>query len=282
MTDIWACARCHSINRQRSATCYKCGAPRETAEAGFEHFRQEQGIVARSVTPFRSSLPLAILAILLIVAFVGTTFVSASLDLELGRWASDQLDAVANGGLLDEAEYARRLAPARPFELAQLAIGAAALLAVGTWLARVVANVPALGGGVMGTTPYRAFITTLIPIVNLWKVPGLIQDVLYRLDPRAGGLFMVLLAWFGLFGGWALGYAARWYIDLRADAAIFNATAIEPLIEEFRTLFTIAFIVELVTAAMTAVGAGVLVLVMLRIERRALARDREVRAVAGV
>ena len=31
MTDIWVCGNCHSINRQRSKNCDKCGAAQTVA-----------------------------------------------------------------------------------------------------------------------------------------------------------------------------------------------------------------------------------------------------------
>ena len=31
MTDIWVCGNCHSINRQRSKNCYKCGSAQSVA-----------------------------------------------------------------------------------------------------------------------------------------------------------------------------------------------------------------------------------------------------------
>ena len=66
-------------------------------------------------------------------------------------------------------------------------------------------NIPALGGGMPGTTPTKAFIYPLIPFWNLFKTPPMIQDALYRLDPQAGGFFMILIAWFGLVGSALIG-----------------------------------------------------------------------------
>ena len=34
MTDIWVCGTCHSINRQRNAKCYKCGAKQDMSATG--------------------------------------------------------------------------------------------------------------------------------------------------------------------------------------------------------------------------------------------------------
>ena len=59
---------------------------------------------------------------------------------------------------------------------------------------------PGPGRGHPGHIACRGVPHTLIPVRNLWKVPGIITDVLYRLDPKAGGVFMVGVAWLGLSG----------------------------------------------------------------------------------
>ena len=110
----------------------------------------------------------------------------------------------------------------------------------------------------------------------------MIQDVLYRLDPKGGGLFMVGVAWLGLVGSWILSFVAGWYIDLRVTFDAVNAASIEDFVESVRPLLTAAVIIDIVTGALIAIGALVLIALMVRIERRSRARDAEVRAVAGV
>ena len=63
---------------------------------------------------------------------------------------------------------------------------------------------------------------------------------------------------------------------------ILNATSLDDAIESTRGSITAATIVDVVTGALIALGALVLIVVMIRIERRSQARDAEVRAVAGV
>jgi hypothetical protein len=144
----------------------------------------------------------------------------------------------------------------------------------------VTANIPALGGGVPRTTPTKAFIYPLIPIWNLIKVPGMIQDALYRVDPQAGGFFMLAVAWFGLVGSWIISFFAGWILDLQlasdlrtARTAIDQATALQ-------RWFDLTAAIGVFTELLIAGGAIVLVLVMVRIERRSAARDREIREAA--
>jgi hypothetical protein len=118
--------------------------------------------------------------------------------------------------------------------------------------------------------------------VNLRTVPGTVQDVLYRLDPRAGGFFMVAIAWVGLVGSWFVSVIASRYLSARVTFDILNATSLEDAVEAIRGSILTAFVVDIVTSILIAMGAIVLIMLMVRIERRSQARDAEVRAVAGV
>ncbi len=123
---------------------------------------------------------------------------------------------------------------------------------------------------------------TLIPIVNLKTVPGTIQDVLYRLDPKAGGLIMIAVAWVGLVASWIVSYIAGWYLDLRFTFDMHNAASVDDVVNSTRPIITATTIIEIATNILIGLGAIVLVMVMARIERRSQARDREIRAFAGV
>ena len=67
-------------------------------------------------------------------------------------------------------------------------------------MALATANVPTLGRRRADRSPVRVFVFTLIPLWQLFKVPGMIQEVLYRVAPEAGGFGMVIAAWIGLVG----------------------------------------------------------------------------------
>jgi hypothetical protein len=200
----------------------------------------------------------------------------------LSGFVDTQLDTVEATGRFDDAAITARLAESGRLGLVSLAIVLPALLFFGAWLGRVVANVPALGGGLPQTTPTRAFVNTLIPILNLRTVPGIVQDVLYRLDPSGGGIFMVGVAWIGLVGSWILSFAADKYLQLRITFDAFNATSVDAFVSSIRGLLTAAVVIDVITGALVATGAVVLIMLIVRIERRSRARDREIRAFAGV
>ncbi len=283
MTDIWVCGSCHSINRQRGDKCYKCGATQAKAATGeMATLRQEQAVASRTVIAYRPARALMFATALFLVVLVGINIASIPQSLELQQFVNGHLDELAATGSFDEKAYDARLTQFGLYGLAGIAVAVPALLFFAVWLSRVVSNVPALGGGVPGTSAGRALVATLTPVVNLFTVPGTLQDVLYRLDPKAGGLMMIAIAWVGLVGSWIVSYAAGWYIDLRLTFDLSNAASPEEWIASLRGLMTAATVIDIATSIFVAIGALVLVMIMTRIERRSQSRDREIRAFAGV
>lgn len=281
MTDIWVCGNCHSINRQRGNRCYKCGAAQDKAATGeMSTLRQEEAIINRTVVKYRPAAALGLAASIFLLGLAAVSIVLMIESIGLSAFLDKQLDILKSTGSLDEAAFEARLAQSDQLGLLSLAVVIPTLLFFASWLSRVVSNVPALGGGIPGTSPWRAFVNTLIPIVNLRTVPGMVQDVMYRLDPKAGGLFMLGLAWLGLVGSWIVAFVAGWYLDLRITFDIANAATLDEAINSMRTLMTAAVIIDIVTGVLITIGAIVLIMVMVRIERRSRARDAEVRAVA--
>ncbi len=280
MTDIWVCSTCHSINRQRVTRCYKCGGSRDEATGEGSELRVEQALASRTIVSYRSAwLRGGVAAILILaVAALGIVILLASLD-DVG-WIRDQLALIVRGGTLDAAEYARRTQGLLPAATARFVLAVAALLFFGAWLSRVVMNIPALGGGVPSTTPTKAFVYPLIPVWNLVKVPGMIQDTLYRVDPQAGGFFLVALAWFGLVGSWIISVVAGWVIRFQVTSDLGVAKTDAEVAAALQRGFNLVLALTVLTELLVAGGAIVLVMVMIRIERRSAARDREIRAAA--
>jgi hypothetical protein len=283
MTDIWVCGTCHSINRQRSKRCYKCGADQAVAATGeMATHRQEQAIAIRHIVPYRPAAALGLAAAIFLLGLAAVSIAEALDSARVSPLALDQLDVLKRTGRIDSTAFAALESSAATIGLVRLAIILPTLLFFAAWLGRVVSNVPALGGGIPGTSPWRAFVSTLIPGLNLRTVPGTIQDVLYRLDPKAGGFFMIAIAWIGLVGSWLISVIAARYLSLRVVFDITNAATVGDAVDSVRGLVSAAFVIDIVTAILTALGALVLIMVMIRIERRSHARDAEVRAAAGV
>jgi hypothetical protein len=283
MTDIWVCGSCHSINRQRSNRCYKCGAEQAVAATGeMATHRQEQAIASRHVVAYRPAAALGIAAAIFLLGLAAVSIAEALESVRTSPLVLDQLDVLKRTGRIDQTAFAALESTAATIGLVRLAIILPTLLFFAAWLSRVVSNVPALGGGIPGTSPWRAFVTTLVPGLNLRTVPGTIQDVLYRLDPKAGGFFMVAIAWIGLVGSWIVSVVAARYLSARVVFDVSNAESLDEAVVSVRGLVSAAFVIDVVTAILTALGALVLILLMIRIERRSYARDAEIRVAAGV
>jgi hypothetical protein len=280
MTDIWVCSTCHSINRLRNTRCYKCGAPQSAATGEGATLRLERAIAARVGVRYRSAWLRGLLAsfFILVVTALGVVLIVLSFD--VAAWLRDQVDLIVAGGPTDAAGLVLRTQPSVQIGLVRLGAMILAVLFFAAWLSRVIMNIPALGGGVPNTTPTKAFVYPLIPIVNLVKVPGMIQEALYRVDPRAGGFFMVALAWFGLVGSWILGFFAGWFLDIKLAGDLQRAASRDATSAALRTYFDLSFGVEVVQGVMVTLGSLVLIGVIIRIERRSRARDREIREAA--
>ena len=239
----------------------------------------ERAIETRMVVRYRSSWLRAVLAggFLVAVAVLGIVLLVLSLD-DLAYFRSEIPHLIQ--GLVDEDELARRVADSVVPGILQLICSLLALIFFAAWLSRATMNVPALGGGTPNATPTKAFIYPFIPVLNLIKVPGMIQDVLYRLDPRAGGFFMILIAWVGLVGSALISFVVGIWVNLRIASIVDNAKTIDEAVGAIQGVYDIEVLVEILTTIMISIGAIVLVFVIIRIETRAQRRDREIRAAA--
>jgi hypothetical protein len=122
----------------------------------------------------------------------------------------------------------------------------------------------------------RVFVYTLIPVWNLFKVPGMVQDVLYRLDPAAGGAWMVMAATIGLLGSWFVSLIGGWIIAAAFVGDLLAATTPEEQVALFGGVMDQSFWLTVVTELMITIGTLLLVVLMVRVEQRCAARNREI------
>jgi hypothetical protein len=204
--------------------------------------------------------------ILVVVAIeIDTTFLERTAVTSL----SNLIDRIGAGGAYDLAEFDAAFANVDRLARPSLAAFIAALVAFATWLSVVVGNIPGLGDGEPSVTRMGTFIWAVIPVVNLRRIPKIVQEVLYRLDPRAVGMFMVGLAWVGLVGSWILARIVGLYLDTRLNFDAVNATSVEAFAQSSRQLVEWSFDVDVVTTAMITSGAFMLVVIIAQVERRA-------------
>jgi hypothetical protein len=276
MLDVWVCGSCHSVNRERADKCYKCGAPRSEATGQGAGFRQDRAIQARLVAPVRNTVALAAVTIVFILGLAGFEIATSVIEIQLAPQATAALDSALGGGELDTASLDAFSAGLDTYLLPTLLCFFAGWLALAAWLSLSVANIPGLGGGDPPVDPVRAFFYTLIPGYTFRHVPRMIQALLYRLDSRAGGVLVAMLAWIGLFGAFVFSYLAGVYIDIRLQSDAFNAGSLDEFVQSAKGLLDGAVIVDVVTSAMIVIGALALAATILRIESRRAAREREI------
>jgi hypothetical protein len=207
--ESWVCGNCLSINAARSDRCYSCRSPRTMAidptvatptskVIGDESPLEERAEIARRAgAAYESSAPLATLVRLAVAVATIATLGMVVFDI----WAVRQDPGAGESGwitwLLDpEASSVAEVAwlgLVVTVAVAGVWLGAFAIW--GWWLSRVVANVPALGGGWTGTGPVAAFISAVVPVSNLVWGTAVLRDALVRLSPPEGARLSLLTAW---------------------------------------------------------------------------------------
>ena len=286
MNDIWVCSTCKSINRQRDRQCYHCRASQDAALAPEgPDLRTTNAVANRAVRTYLPAWPLAILAGALLVAV-------AALGVVLLLWQIEDypalraafIDALNGNRAALGGSMATQSADVAGLSLVRSVITLLALGSFAGWLAVATMNVPALGGGYPSRGPVRVFIYTLIPVWNLFRVPGMIQDVLYRVDPRSGGALMVMAATAGLVGSWLVSAVGGWAIVAAGIRSMLAAGTPEARLTVFAGVLDQSLVLGVITELMITLGTVLIVVLMVRIERRCAMRDREIReaAAAGI
>ena len=259
MTDgepIWVCANCRSVNKLRAKQCYNCRTPKD--RAAVDPLTEHVGARTVALPEFHASRPYAILATVLILvigvvqafnSLVGATLVLRSIDGDVPAETE-----IVNTGILG---------------LTTLGIGIIALVAFAAWLSKAVRVMPALGLGYPSANGLMAFVESLIPVLNLWRVPAIIRDIVVRLEPnQSRGGALILAAWIGLITGYLLPRFSAW----------FNVFTAEDLDNYVRN----QVLVQLISAGLVLTGSVFLVVLIWWIEARISEHRRAGPAVAAV
>jgi hypothetical protein len=153
-----------------------------------------------------------------------------------------------------------------------IGLAVASLTTFAAWLSRVVSNIPPLTGEYPRATPRMTFIQALVPVRNFLWIPSILREVVRILDPRGNGDALVTAAVLPLVvaaGGALIGVRPLLFAERLG-------------IITFSTMRAIGTIYIEALVGLLAVGAVMLLLVIVRIERRSISQAREVRlAVAG-
>jgi Domain of unknown function (DUF4328) len=283
VNDIWVCDACRSINRRRDDLCYSCGAPRSSAlDTPTLDLRADSAARERGARSYVASWPLALVTVALLAAvtILGIVMLRVQAS-EYPAMRQAFVDAITSGRDTVDQAMTTGTVPLGLVSLVRTGLALLAVLCLAGWLGLVTRNVPLLGGGTPSRSPLRVFGYTLIPVWNLIRVPGMLQDLLYRVDPDGGGAFMVLAAWIGLVGSYLLSVVGGWAITwagVRALIPQVEAGDINAVVQTFGGILDQAFWLNVVVAVMVAAGTVLLAVLLIRVEVRCAARDREIQA----
>ena len=249
MTDgeaIWVCAGCRSVNKLRAKQCYNCRTPKDRAAVDPSNVDvTTSGQIREIALPdFEPSRPYAVVASILILV-IGTVHAINSLV------GVTFIIRVADGDLLSDAEIIN-------FGLVGLATFGIALIALTGWAfwpSKAVRTMPALGLGHPAANGLMAFVENFVPVLNLWRVPAIVRDIVVRLDPgESPGGTLISAAWVGLITGYLLPRFGGFVNQLGA--------------ETFETYVRNLVIIQLLSLALVLTGSILLVVLIWWIEAR--------------
>ena len=259
-SDIWVCAACRSVNSGRARSCYRCRTPKDRAAVDPSAVDPASTGRAIPLPPFQSPRPVAVLATVTILAAVAIQLVGEATALPL---ASAIAEGQSPEAIEPDPDFVTWLAVTR---IASAVLG---LITWALWLSMAVRAMPALGLGYPQATGTSAFFENLVPILNVFRVPSIVRDLIRRLHPEEGrGDALVFVALVGLLGA----------IFVPRVGGILIGLTSETEAEVYRRVIPL----ELLTVGLLVLGATALVALMwwleLQIGRRRTEQLRESRS----
>ena len=244
---IWVCAVCHSVNKIGAKQCYKCRTPKE--HAAFDPTTEDIGSRTISLPDFHPSRPAAMLATVLILVIAVLHAINSLVGVTI-------ILRVVEGDLLSEEE----VISFGVMGLATFGIALIALTGWAFWLSKAVRTMPALGLGYPAANGLMAFYENFIPVLNLWRVPAIVRDMVHRLEPgESRGTTLISAAWVGLIAG---------YLLPRFGGFVNNIGS-----ETFEGYVRNLVIIQLLSLVLVLTGSVLLVVLIWWIEGRILRRQ---------
>ena len=246
--EIWVCGDCRSVNKAREKHCYRCRVPRATAEltpaaaaVSSLHVRELQTVLDRAERMGATYRPTWPLALIIVPVILATTWLSFA-------WTNALVASIGPNGETLSTQAVDALG--MPL-LVTLFVG---LLLWSTWIALVVANVPALTARQPLHSTLGAFFAQFrgfqAPYRVIWGVLAILSA------GRSGPRLVVLGWWLALLSSYG---APLVVIILRGNETLYRA-------------LVVGMQVRLGLLAIAAVLAIALVIVVEREQRAALRR----------
>ena len=274
----WVCGNCRSVNRDGASRCYSCRTPRARAvdprALDQPHERETAdtppAVKARSArelgASYSSSAPFAVVAQVAVLVVTAITLARTVLVIWLFR---DLQDSIADPSAFDSGAAIDQAVTVGILHYVTLAAWIGGLVAWGAWLGRVVANIPALGGGWPGETPRFAFLSTLIPGGNLYWTTSTMRQAITALSAAGAARLGIITAWWltltpGIILLLNIG-PFRWLralIELAISIVLLLATG-----GDVRSLLDASIALELLAGTLIVAAAALAVLLIQHIER---------------
>ena len=234
MADSWVCGDCRSFNKGKADRCYRCHVPRKVAEmtdataALTTSVKQEERTLAAQIERIGARYVVTWPLALVLIPLIAVATVSSVL----------QIDAVSamvdpDGQFIDDpvlfAEFVRMTAISSGSFLLGVVVWS-------IWIARVIANVPAL---VMRYPSYgwlAALLGAWVPFINIKRPFSVVREVCSQLADRPGGAVLLAAVWWLCILLWYFGsnIVTAGRILEGDDASVFQAQLVG---EQFGLIF---------------------------------------------
>jgi uncharacterized protein DUF4328 len=200
----WVCGSCRSVNRESATRCYSCRTPRALALNPEARDATPQRLPAEAVPKAQATAARALgatyrdtgtFAALAQVAVLIVTAITLARVVLLISYATGLQAAVDDPASFDPAAELDQLVVLGILRYVELGAWFVGLVFWGLWLGRVVANIPALGGGWPHETPRFAFLSTLIPGGNLYWTTGTLRESITSLSPAGAPRLGLITLW---------------------------------------------------------------------------------------
>jgi Domain of unknown function (DUF4328) len=193
MAESWVCGDCRSFNQPKSDRCYRCHVPRKNAEmteasaafttAAKHEERTLAAQVERLGARYVATWPLA----MVLIPLIAVATVTSVLQLQaLTALVSPDGQLINDPADIDEA-----------VRMTAISSGSFLLGVVvwSVWIARVVANVPALVARWPRFGWLAALLGAWIPIINIKRPFSVVREAVSQIAERPNGAVLVAAAW---------------------------------------------------------------------------------------
>ena len=193
MAESWVCGDCRSFNKAKSDRCYRCHVPRKVAEmtdataAMTTSVKQEERTLAAQIerigARYVATWPLA----LVLIPLIAIATVSSVLQIDAASAIVDK-----DGRFIGDADLQAEVIRMTAIWVGSFLLG---VVVWSIWIARVIANVPAL---VMRYPRYgwlAALLGAWVPIINIKRPFSVVREVCSQLADRPGGAVLLAVVW---------------------------------------------------------------------------------------